>query len=59
MFGGFALVAWPSDYGMTGIHSFIVNQDGVVYERDLGKPASNLTTSVTRYNPDKSWIPVD
>ncbi|MGD1091173.1 MAG: DUF2950 domain-containing protein [Bryobacteraceae bacterium] len=59
MFGGFALVAWPADYGMTGVHTFIVNQDGMVYERDMGKPQSNLTTSVTRYNPDKSWVPVD
>jgi hypothetical protein len=59
MFGGFALVAWPSDYGVTGIHTFIVNQDGMVYERDMGKPASNLTAPVTRYNPDKSWLPVD
>jgi hypothetical protein len=59
MIGGFALVAWPAVYGVTGIHTFIVNQDGVVYERDLGPPASNLAAPVTRYNPDKSWMPVN
>lgn len=56
MIGGFALVAWPAQYGITGIHSFIVNQDGVVYEKDRGpRPA----TPVTRYDPDPSWTPVD
>jgi hypothetical protein len=59
MIGGFALVAWPAEHGVTGIHTFIVNQDGMVYERDLGTPASPLTAPVTRYNPDKSWVPVD
>jgi hypothetical protein len=58
MIGGFALVAWPSEYGVSGVHTFILNQDGTVYERDLGMPASNLATSVNRYNPDKSWMPV-
>jgi hypothetical protein len=59
MMGGFALVAWPSQYGVTGIHTFIVNQDGVVYEKDLGKPASNLTPPVRAFAPDKSWSRVD
>jgi hypothetical protein len=58
MIGGFALVAWPAEYGVTGIHTFIVNQDGIVYERDLGAPASNLNTGVTSYNPDKNWMSV-
>jgi hypothetical protein len=54
--GGFALIAWPANYGVTGIHTFIVNQDGVVYEKDLGaRPAS----PVTSYDPDPSWKPVD
>jgi hypothetical protein len=55
MIGGFALVAWPAQYGVTGIHTFIVNQDGVVYERDNGAGAPPLT----QYNPDKSWMPVE
>ncbi len=59
MMGGFALVAWPSQYGVTGIHTFIVNQDGVVYEKDLLAPASNLTPPVKTYAPDKSWMRVD
>jgi hypothetical protein len=54
--GGFALVAWPANYGVTGIHTFIVGQDGVVYEKDLGaRPAA----PVTSYDPDPSWKPVD
>ncbi len=59
MIGGFALVAWPAVHGVTGVHTFIVNQDGIVYERDLGTPASNLTAPVSRYNPDKGWMPVN
>jgi Protein of unknown function (DUF2950) len=59
MIGGFALVAWPANYGMSGIHTFIVNQDGIVYERDLGAHPANLTAPVNRYDPDKSWMPVN
>jgi hypothetical protein len=59
MMGGFALVAWPSQYGVTGIHTFIVNQDGVVYEKDLGTPASSMTAPVKAFAPDKSWVRVD
>ena len=59
MMGGFALVAWPSEYGVTGIHTFIVNQAGVVYEKDLGKPASNLTAPVRIFAADKTWSRVD
>jgi hypothetical protein len=59
MMGGFAVVAWPAQYGVTGIHTFMVNQAGVVYEKDLGAPASNLTTSVKTFAPDKTWSRVD
>lgn len=59
MIGGFALVAWPARYGASGIHTFIVSMDGVVYEKDLGKPANNLLPSVARYDPGKTWKPVD
>jgi hypothetical protein len=59
LIGGFGLVAWPADYGATGIHTFIVNQDGVVYQKDIptvpGKPAP----LITRFDPDYSWEPVD
>ena len=59
MMGGFALVAWPSQYGITGVHTFIVNREGVVYEKDLGSPASNLTPPVKTFAPDKTWLRVD
>jgi hypothetical protein len=59
MMGGFALVAWPAEYGITGVHTFLVNQDGSVFEKDLGKPASNLTSPVKSFDPDKSWVKVD
>lgn len=56
MIGGFALVAWPAQYGVTGVHTFIVNQDGVVYEKDRG---AKTATPVTSYDPDPSWTAVD
>ncbi|HUI76720.1 MAG TPA: DUF2950 family protein [Bryobacteraceae bacterium] len=59
LMGGFALVAWPADYGVTGIHTFIVNQDGVVYESNLGHPANALAAPVERFNPDPSWKPLN
>jgi hypothetical protein len=55
LMGGFALVAWPAEYGVTGIHTFIVNQDGVIYQKDIAPPAGG----VTRYDPDKSWTPAN
>ncbi len=55
MIGGFALVAWPIEYGVSGIMTFIVNQDGVVYEKDLGPQTGVLAKAMTRFNPDKSW----
>jgi hypothetical protein len=59
MIGGFGLVAWPAHYGVTGVHTFIVNQNGVIYEKDLGNPATSLSTTVTSYDPDKSWTRVE
>jgi hypothetical protein len=56
MIGGFALVAWPATYGVTGVHTFIVNQTGVVYEKDRG--ARSATPPVT-FDPDRGWTPVD
>ncbi len=56
MIGGFALVAWPAQYNVTGVHTFIVNQDGIVYEKDRG---AQTTVPVTSYDPDRSWTPVD
>ena len=57
LMGGFGLVAWPAEYGVSGIHTFIVNQDGVIYQNDIAPSASGAP--VTRYDPDPSWSPVD
>jgi hypothetical protein len=59
MIGGFGLVAFPAHYGTSGVHTFIVNHDGVIYEKDLGSPATGALTTVTRYDPDKSWTQVE
>jgi len=55
MIGGFALVGWPAEYGVSGIKTFIVNQDGVIYEKDLGPQTDALARAMTKFNPDKSW----
>jgi hypothetical protein len=59
MIGGFALVAAPSDYRVTGVMTFIVSHDGVVYQKDLGPKTLELFQKMERYNPDKTWTPVD
>jgi hypothetical protein len=58
MIGGFALVAWPAEYGVSGIRTLLINHDGVVYERDLGAATAIEARQMTRFNPDKSWRPV-
>ncbi|WP_047498151.1 DUF2950 domain-containing protein [Terriglobus sp. TAA 43] len=58
MIGGFALVAAPAEYGVTGVKTFIVSNDGVVYERDFGAGTANQFAKMDRFNPDKSWTPV-
>ena len=58
MIGGFGLVAWPAHYGVSGIHTFMVNQDGAIYEKDLGNPVAATSTTVVSYDPDKSWTRV-
>jgi hypothetical protein len=59
MFGGFALVAWPAQYGVTGIKTFIVNHLGIVYEKDLGSNTASLARQMPRFNPDKTWHRVE
>jgi hypothetical protein len=56
--GGFALVAWPAQYDVTGIMTFVVNQDGVVWEKDLGPETDSAARATTLYNPDASWTKV-
>ena len=55
MIGGFALAAAPADYRVTGVMTFIVGPDGVVYEKDLGPDTLKTFQSMDKYNPDKSW----
>jgi hypothetical protein len=58
MIGGFALVATPAQYAITGVRTFIVSHDGVVYEKDLGRNSLHEFERMERFNPDKSWTPV-
>ena len=55
MIGGFAMVAWPAAYGDSGIMSFIVNQRGRVYQKDLGPNTSKMARKMSEYDPDPSW----
>ena len=56
---GFALLAYPAKYGTSGIMTFIVNQNGVVYQKNLGKNTAKSAAAITRYNPDSSWKKVE
>ena len=58
MIGGFGLVAAPAEYGVTGVQTFIVSNDGVVYQKDLGPTTREQFAKMERFNPDKSWTPV-
>jgi len=58
MMGGFGVVAYPAQYGSSGIMTFIVNHDGVVYQKDLGPKTASIAQSMTKFNPDKSWTAV-
>ena len=55
---GFALIAYPADYGASGIMTFIVNQDGLVWQRDLGENTEMEAAAITQFNPDSSWTPI-
>jgi len=59
MIGGFALVAWPAEYKVTGVQTFIVSYDGIVYQKDLGPETAKNAAALERYNPDKSWRRTD
>ncbi|HET9789478.1 MAG TPA: DUF2950 domain-containing protein [Pyrinomonadaceae bacterium] len=58
MIGGFALIATPAHYRVTGVKTFMVSQDGVVYEKDLGPNTLEIARRIDRFNPDSSWSPV-
>lgn len=55
MIGGFAVVAYPARYGVSGIMTFLVNYDGIVYQKDLGRNTATIAAAITSFNPDASW----
>jgi hypothetical protein len=59
MIGGFALAAAPAEYGVTGVKTFMVSHDGVVYEKDFGPNTLEEFKKLERFNPDKTWSPVE
>ena len=59
MIGGFALVAYPAEYGNSGVMTFIVNYNGTVFQKDLGERTAKLAERMTSFNPDQTWKKVD
>jgi hypothetical protein len=57
MTGGFAVVAYPTEYRNSGIMTFIVNQDGVVHQKDLGEKTTDVAVAIAEYNPGDGWTP--
>jgi Protein of unknown function (DUF2950) len=57
--GGFALIAWPREYGTTGVQTFMVNQLGVVYAKDLGADTATLAPAIAAFDPDAGWKKID
>jgi hypothetical protein len=55
---GFALVAWPADYGSSGVQTFIVNQDGIVFQKDLGEDTATAVEAIRSFDPDSSWTAI-
>ena len=55
MIGGFALVAYPAEYGSSGVMTFLVNHDGVVYQKDLGPSTAKLAKQMKAFDPDDTW----
>jgi hypothetical protein len=56
---GFALVAYPAEYGNSGVMTFIINQDGLLLQKDLGKKTTETATAMSEYDPDTGWNPID
>ena len=57
--GGFAFVAYPAEYRSSGVMTFIVNRDGVVYQKDLGPKTARRVDTLTQYDPDATWKKVE
>jgi hypothetical protein len=59
MIGGFALVAYPADYGNSGVMTFLVNHNGIVYQKDLGERTESIAKRMKSFNPDQTWKKVE
>jgi Protein of unknown function (DUF2950) len=59
MIGGFALIAWPAEYGNSGVMTFLVNHAGTVYQKDLGNRTDAIASRTTLFDPDQTWKKVD
>ncbi len=57
MIAGFALVAWPAEWGNTGVMTFIVNQQGKIFQKNLGPKTAKIARGMTLYDPDDTWTP--
>ena len=55
MTGGFGILAYPAQYRNSGVMTFMVNQDGIVYQKDLGPDTAKIAAGMSQYNPDSSW----
>ncbi len=58
MVGGFAFVAYPAEYGNSGVMTFVINKDGVLLQKDLGKTTTETATAMTEFDPDPGWSQV-
>jgi len=56
---GFAIVAYPAEYGNSGVMTFIANQDGIIYQKNLGKGTKRLAEAMKIFDPDKTWAEVE
>ena len=59
LIGGFALIAYPAEYGNSGVMTFVVNHAGIVYEKDLGKRTEGIAKRINWFDPDQTWKKVD
>jgi hypothetical protein len=59
MIGGFALAAWPAEYRVTGVQTFIVSYNGIVYQKNIGPETTKIASEMDRYNPDQTWHRTD
>ena len=59
LIGGFGLVAYPAEYGNSGVMTFVVNHSGVVFQKDLGPDTRRIASRMTAFDPDQTWRRVD